>query len=136
MRLMLDGPFHRAGREVIREFRMGELLGGAMPVDAVYSTDLLVNLFDGGPRSTVEFSVGGDWRPMRRTARNDPFVQEVYIRNAATKKPWVEPTTCSHLWQARLPEGLPPGIHRIAVRARDEHGRAHTGGMIIEVLAA
>jgi hypothetical protein len=34
-----------------------------------------VNLIDGGPRSTVELSVGGgSYKTLARTERHDPFV--------------------------------------------------------------
>lgn len=132
LRLMFDGPYHQT-REVLHEQPVGTVIGGTIPLDAAASTHLLVNLFDGGPRSKVEFALGGEWRPMEPITRLDPFVQEVYARNAAVKKPWVEPTPCAHLWQARLPASLAAGTHSILVRARDEHGREHRVATVLEV---
>jgi hypothetical protein len=47
----------------------------------------------------------GDRAPieMTRAARPDPFVQEVFARNEATKKSWVEANDCSHIWIAVCP---------------------------------
>jgi hypothetical protein len=70
---------------------------------------------------------------MQRTVRLDPFVQELYERNAATKKPWVQPGLSGHIWQARLPAGLPAGTHRLVVQATDAHGARLIGSMILEV---
>ncbi len=33
---------------------------------------------------------------MRRVERRDPFVDEVYARNAATRKPWVRSGRSTH----------------------------------------
>ena len=134
MRIMLEGSFHGADPEVIREYRMGQLLGGPLLLDAVPSTNVLVNLYDGGPRSEVSYSIDGSAnRPMQRILRTDPFVTELYLRNADTKKPWVQPTPCTHLWQAALPESVTAGTHRLLVLARDESGANHQGGTVLEV---
>ena len=73
---------------------------------------------------------------MMRESRPDPFVEEVFARNEATKKPWVKAETCSHLWSARLPADLEAGTHRVAVRVSDEYGREHRDHIIIEVVSA
>ena len=72
--------------------------------------------------------------PMQRVERIDPYVQEVYARNVATKKPWVEAGTSSHVWQARLPDNLPLGTHRVLVQASDEFGRHHEAAMVLELV--
>ena len=61
----------------------------------------------------------GDRAPveMTRRARPDPFVQEVFARNEATKKPWVSADNSSHIWTARLPGDLAPGTYRVVVEA-------------------
>ena len=133
MRVVLGGPFHR-GPEVLDEYRTGAMLGSPIPAAAAGSTELLVNLFNGGPNSTVSFIVGpGEPRAMKRVSRPDPFVEEVFARNAATKKPWVSPKNSSHLWQARLPAGLPVGAHRIEVLARDDYGETHRQVFVLEL---
>ncbi|HET6305931.1 MAG TPA: calcineurin-like phosphoesterase C-terminal domain-containing protein, partial [Rhodopila sp.] len=59
MRIMLDSQAHGPSPEVIRDYHAGMLLTGPIGVDSVPSTRLVVNLFDGGPRSKVEVAIGG-----------------------------------------------------------------------------
>ncbi len=137
MRIVLDSQAHGGNPELLHEYPVGALLRGPIARAAAGSTRVVVNLFDGGPRSKVELKVGraGDFAPMRRTARTDPFVEEVYARNAAVKKPWVQPVKSPHIWEATLPADLPAGSHRLTVRATDEYGREAKGWMVLEVTA-
>jgi hypothetical protein len=137
MRIVLDSQMHRADPEVIHSYRAGELLTGPISQAAAGGTRLLVNLYNGGPRSKVAMTIGKSEAvtPMQRVIRRDPFVDEVYARNMATKKPWVAAGPSTHIWQATLPADLPPGAHRIAINAVDEYGQEHTGWMILEVTA-
>lgn len=134
MRIVLDGDFHRADRELYREFRMGQLLGSPIAQPRVSATEVIVNFFDGGPRSKVEYRIG-QRAPvvMTRESRPDPFVHEVFVRNEMTKKPWVKAEPCSHLWAARLPADLDAGTHCIEVKATDEYGREHRDHLVVEV---
>ena len=98
-------------------------------------TEVVVNVFDGGPRTVVEYRIDGSGPTMmKRETRPDPFVQEVFARNQATKKPWAEVEPCSHIWTARLPTGLDAGPHCIAVRVIDEYGREHHDRLCMEVI--
>jgi hypothetical protein len=134
MRVMLDSQVHGPDKEVIRDYHPGALLAGPIGVDRVASTRLVVNFFDGGPRSKVEVSVGGrPWQALTKVERLDPFVVEVYERNRDSKKPWVEAGKSSHVWQGGLPADLATGTHRVAVRGTDEYGRAHAASMVLEV---
>jgi 3',5'-cyclic AMP phosphodiesterase CpdA len=136
MRIMLDSEFHRAEKEIYNEVRMGLLLGSPIPREAVFSTSVVVDFFDGGPRTTVEYQIGRRPAvPMRRVARPDPFVQEEFARNEATRKPWVKAEPSSHLFVARLPVDLEAGTHTLRVRARDEYGREHRDHLVVEVTA-
>jgi hypothetical protein len=127
MRIMVESQLHSADKEVIRDYRTGALLSGAIAADRLGSTRLVVNLFDGGPRSKVEVSVSGSpYQPLTKVERLDPFVVEVYERNRESKKPWVEAGKCSHICQGVLPSALATGTHRVTVRATDEYGRDHT----------
>jgi hypothetical protein len=135
IRLVLDSQVHRDGPEVIREYRPGALLGGPIAQEALGSTRLVANFFDAGPGSTLDvaFGAGAPFQRMLRTARIDPFVEDVYTRNAATKKPWVQPVPSTHLWHLPLPDTLGHGTHRIAVRGTDAFGGTHTAAMVLEV---
>ncbi len=134
MRIMLDSQVQGPDKEVIRDYHTGALLAGPLAADRLASTRLVVNLFDGGPRSKVEVSIGGSpYKAMTKTERLDPFVVEVYARNQDSKKPWVEAGRSSHIWQVTLPGSLEPGTHKVAVRATDEYGRSHASSMVLEV---
>ena len=135
LRVVLDSQMHRDNEEVFRDYHPGALLAGPISQAACGSTRIVANLFDGGPRSKLTMSIGarGEPVPMTKVERRDPFVDEVYARNRDTMKPWVKSAPSSHLWQATLPAGLPPGAHRITIEATDEYGRPHTGSMVLEV---
>jgi len=136
IRLVLDSQVHRNALEVIQDYPPGALLTGPVEAAALRATRLVANFFDAGPNSVLEvaFGAGAAFRPMARTPRTDPFVEDVYQRNAATKKPWVQPVASTHLWQASRPADLPRGTHRVAVRGTDEFGRAHAAAMVLEVV--
>ena len=71
---------------------------------------------------------------MTRKAVPDPFVEDLFARNEAVKKPWVKAEVSSHMWVARLPPGLPAGTHRVTVTAVNEYGRTLSGTMALEVI--
>jgi C terminal of Calcineurin-like phosphoesterase/N terminal of Calcineurin-like phosphoesterase len=136
MRIVLDSVFHGDRKELYSAYRMGELLGSPLPQTRVPATDVIVNVFDGGPRTSVEYRIGDRAAvAMQRVTRSDPFVHEVFARNEATKKPWVKAEPCSHIFAARLPADLEAGTHRVNVRVLDEYGREHRDHLIVEVTA-
>ncbi len=120
--------------EMRRDYRAGALIQPPVAPEAVASTLVVANVFDGGPRTTVTMAVGGrDPVPMTRKRMPDPFVAELYARNGAVKKSWVEAEPCSHLWVARLPADLGPGTHAVRIAAIDEYGRPHGARLALEV---
>ncbi|MBY0297744.1 MAG: calcineurin-like phosphoesterase family protein [Methylobacterium sp.] len=135
MRILLESQFHTEDLARLPDTRLADLFGSPVPAESVGGTDLVVNLFDGGPRSRVRYRIGdGPWQAMARVRRPDPFVAALYARFAATKKSWVKAEPSSHIWTARLPAGVAPGCHRLSVEATDEYGRLHRDGMVLEVL--
>ncbi len=134
MRLSIDSRFHGITKDADRDFRQVRLLGSPVPRDALSASTLIANVFDGGERTKVKMVVGD--RPpieMTRSSRPDPFVQEVFARNEATKKPWVKADNSSHIWTARLPGDLAPGTYRIVVEASGEYGQRLSGRLALEV---
>ncbi len=133
MRISIDADFH-FGKDLFRDFRAGQLRGSPLTKDQLGSATLIVNFFDGGPKTTVEYRIGaGDAVLMKRRTRPDPFVEEVFGRNKETVKPWVKAEPSSHIWVARLPPSLDAGAHGIDVLAVDEYGRSHHGRLVLEV---
>jgi 3',5'-cyclic AMP phosphodiesterase CpdA len=136
MRITLDPGFPRSSVDIRRDYRHGELLGNRFEMSQLYSTRVLVNLFEGGPKSTVEFQIGdAPATEMHRVVRTDPFTEELFQRESDTMKSWVEAEPTTHIWEAPLPEGLQPGAHTITVRATDEYGRTHTEHKVFEIYA-
>ncbi len=134
MRVVLDSAFHRYSDAGVRHTRPGEPVGLRVNREQLFATEVVVNLFDGGPRSSVELRVGD--RPailMVRDLRRDPFVEELFLRFGQTMKEWIEIGESHHLWVSELPEDLAPGAHRLTVTARDEYGRRHVLHRILEV---
>ncbi len=134
MRLSIESRFHGASKDTDPAFRQEQVLGSPIPSAALYASTLIANVFDGGDKTRVTMTIGDrPPAPMTRESRPDPFVEEVFARNAATKKYWVTADNCSHLWIARLPADLKPGAYRVVVEAVDEYGRTLTGRLALEV---
>jgi hypothetical protein len=116
---------------------MGQMLGSPISVDTLYATEVIVNVFDGGPKTKVEFAIGNAAPVvMTRDARSDPLASELYARNEATKKPWVKAENSSHIWTARLPSNLEPGSHTMTDTVQDEYGHTFAEHTIVEFVCA
>ena len=134
MRIIFDVAHHQLRANGLRDFQAGQLLDGRMSTDEVAAASVLVNLFDGGPKSKVFYRIGdGELQPMQRVLRKDPYMLEQYNRNRDTKKSWVEATVVTHLFEADLDDNLAAGTHTLTVRAEDEFGRVHHGHAVLEI---
>lgn len=134
MRILFESELRAGAPEVVRLTRPVQGLRPPVPQDALADTTLVVNVFDGGPRTRLAFRVGdAPPRPMARTRRPDPFVTELYERYPETKKSWVKAVPSTHIWTARLPDDLAPGAHRVTVEGADEYGRPIRGCTVLEV---
>ena len=134
MRIMYDVHYSGLRGDGLRDYRPGELFDGRMGASKVPFASVLVNLFDGGPKSSVRFKIGdGGWLPMTRRERVDPSILELFTRNADTKKSWVNPMPSSHLFEADLPDDLSTGVHTLTAEAVDEFGRTHHAHSILEI---
>jgi calcineurin-like phosphoesterase family protein len=134
MRLSIDSRFHGISRDADRDFTQVRLLGSPVPRDALHASTLIANVFDGGEKTKVKMIIG-DREPIEMTRRSqpDPFVQEVFARNEATKKAWVKAEDSSHMWIARLPVDLAPGTYPVLVEAVGEYGQPLSGRLALEV---
>ncbi|MHC2003326.1 calcineurin-like phosphoesterase C-terminal domain-containing protein [Methylobacterium sp. CM6241] len=134
MRIVLESQYRGGAGEVLRDYRPMQTLRSPVPRESLSATNLVVNVFDGGPRTRVSYRIGsGPAVAMVRTRRPDPFVNEVYLRYPEAKKPWVKAEPSSHIWVARLDGGIPAGSHRITVDVEDEYGRPLSSGLVLEV---
>ncbi|KQO51679.1 calcineurin-like phosphoesterase C-terminal domain-containing protein [Methylobacterium sp. Leaf85] len=134
MRIVLESQYRGGAGEVLRDYRPMQTLRSPVPRESVGATNLVVNVFDGGPRTRVRYRIDdGPAVEMVRTRRPDPFVAEVFLRYPEAKKPWVKAEPSSHIWVARLGGDIPAGSHRITVEVRDEYGRPFSSAMVLEV---
>ena len=134
VRLSVLSHFHSDNKEVLRDFRQGQLTGSPIGRATLDAASLVANVFDGGPKTKVLMRVGA--RPsieMKPKVMPDPFVAEVYARNEPVKKPWIKAELSSHIWTARLPHDLEVGAHRVVVEATTEYGDVVTGRLALEV---
>jgi hypothetical protein len=92
-------------------------------------TEVLVNIFSGSRRSSVEMAVGdGNWVEMEFAPQEDPLYAKV--------TGWMSDrsgTRSDHIWEGRLPSDLSPGGHLIRVRTVDMHGQEFSASRIIRV---
>ncbi len=136
MRIMFDVSHHGLRAGGIRDFKEGVLLDGRMSADEVAAASILVNLFDGGPKSKVSYQINdGEYLPLERVLRNDPYILEQFSRHSDSRKSWVQAQPSTHLFEADLDDAIEPGTHTVTVRAVDEFGRVHHGHAVLEISA-
>jgi len=130
MRIVINGPASsRQGGSVA-------LPGSAIAVDALAQCEIVVNVFDGGPRTAVSCEVAGrdlGVVAMQRGAAPDPLMVRLFAEHVPACKSWVQAVESTHIWKAPVPSGLGPGTYRVTARARDEYGRPHTAHTVLEV---
>ena len=123
--------FVPAGRKDLPHLR-----AGLHPSSTGGTCDLMVNVFDGGPRTRVSFRIGSEeWRPLHLQAMHDPLVCRM-LQGAGPRKAWVEPTLSSHIWIAPLAQH--PGCLplRVELRVVDEYGRRNETSVLLEQRSA
>ncbi len=101
--------------------------------------EVLVNLFSGSERSTVEVrlreSAPAAWTRLERVERPDPAYVAVRAREAARRprrgRGLPPPHPSPHLWAGALPAAPSPGTYTLEVRARDGLGQTFTAQRLI-----
>jgi hypothetical protein len=102
-------------------------------------TEILVNVFSGSERTRVEMRLGenGDWTPLWREAREDPYYLAAIARDLKRNpRPrfFLPPAIKSpHLWVGTLPANPPPGTYAIEVRATDMYGQVFRAHRVIRI---
>jgi hypothetical protein len=104
--------------------------------DKTAEIEVLVNVFAGSARSTVEMRLGdGAWTKLEKVDREDPSF--VALKESEKKLPpprkMPKPTKCGHLWRGTLPSGLEPGSYVLEVRTTDVFGQTYTARRIMRV---
>jgi hypothetical protein len=120
------------------EYQMSIWAPEAVAADPAGQTEILVNVFAGSERSTVEMRVGrGEWSKLERVEREDPYyvalkkAEEANPPKDRHKLPGLKKST--HIWRGVLPAELPAGTHLIEVRTMDVYGQAYAGRRILRV---
>ena len=105
---------------------------------ALAETEIVVNVFAGSPKSTVEMKIGD--APWTQLARFDGICPTYQRLKDAEKLPTPPqglklpaPTETDHLWKAKLPSNLAKGTHRIDIRTTDMYGQVYTDARIVRI---
>jgi hypothetical protein len=105
---------------------------------AAGQTEVLVNVFAGSERSTVQMRLDvGEWVALERVVREDPYylalkhAEEGEHAPRGTKLP--KASKSPHLWRGTLPAGPAPGTHLIEVRTTDMFGQSYVGRRLIRI---
>lgn len=106
-----------------------------LSVEKTKDEEILVNIFNGSKRSSVEYRINeGEWTEMDHVETGmSPFVQKLQKRTEDTHSDWINPTRTNHLWKADFPQNIPVGISKLTVRTQDMFGQEFTRSKIIEI---
>jgi hypothetical protein len=93
--------------------------------------DVVVNVFGGSERSSVEMRLGetGPWTPLAQFTGKCPYYEQLKAaEKSATppngrKLPNIQDT--NHLWRGKITDGLKPGSHVLHVRTVDMFGTTY-----------
>lgn len=96
---------------------------------------VVVNVFDGSEKSTVEWQLdGGIFQKMEQTVVKDPYYERIYNQVKAELPTWIAPEISTHIWTAPLPVDLSRGVHKILVKTVDQFGKEFEAASIFEVV--
>ncbi len=130
------------------DYQMNIYLPEDIPQQEVKKTEVLVNVFAGSARSTVQmqFDRQGKWYPLRPTKTVDPQILRMhklsaYLETTVDGQPLDQvlggkmgrPSKTQHLWVAKIPDFLTPGTHLVTVRTTDMFGNEWTAHRIFRV---
>lgn len=114
------------------EYQMNIFAPDEVAAADLEKTKVVVNVFSGSEKSTVEMQVGsnGMWTKMEHVKDKDPF----YVRMVDEDKQKIGNAMNSpHIWEATLPKDIAPGFYLINVRTTDMFGQTFTGKRAIRI---
>jgi hypothetical protein len=112
------------------DHQIGLHLSRALAAGAGY-VSYYANVFNGHGGWKVEARVDSRaWQPMSLKPGWDPSFAAAFLAQDGTDHPAAgprlpDPGICHHLWRAYFPADLPPGTHRLEVRASDPAGGSY-----------
>lgn len=121
------------------DYQMNLYLPEAVSQAELTTTELVVNVFAGSTRSTVEFRVAGatDWVKLDAFVGHDPEyvrTREREMKLAPDAPALNAPSDSYHLWKGLLPATLSLGTQVIEVRTVDMYGREFRDRRVLRVL--
>jgi len=140
--LRIDGNDYTIRYKVARrpaDYQMNIFAPDAVAAEAADRTEILVNVFAGSDLSRVEMRLGeaGDWTPLARVDRPDPYFLELKRREAESAdrpaRPLPPADPSRHLWRGTLPADPATGTRLLEVRATDRFGATHHGRRILRI---
>lgn len=120
------------------DYQMHIYVPDIVPMREVAQTRVLVNVFFGSERSSVEMRIGekGNWIPMTRVTEPDPAFAEMKKLEEQYTLPGLRlpgVSNCTHLWAAQLPPDTPRGTYVIHVRTTDMFGQVYFDRSIMTI---
>jgi hypothetical protein len=138
---------YKAARRTV-DYQMNIYVPDDVSQDALDTTAVLVNVFNGSEKSDVEMRVdhSGKWIALGQTTARDPANMKLFDRgkylNAEVENKSLDnvfgwkmdfPSKSDHFWKGNLPEGLGIGTHRITIRTTDMFGNTYQSHRIFRV---
>ncbi len=122
------------------DYQMHIYLPDDIPQKRIDTTELLVNVFCGSDRSTVEMCIDqeGGWIPLQQTRTTDPECERMNKLNKYRNENVFgynmdEAHDTTHIWKGSLPSSLTPGSHHVSVRTTDMFGQCWTAHRVFRV---
>tara|TARA_Y100000589_G_scaffold329507_1_gene376246 strand:- start:450 stop:1991 length:1542 start_codon:yes stop_codon:yes gene_type:complete len=118
--------------------QMHIFLPGSIPAGDATGTEVVANIWAGSSKSAVRMRVdGGDWVPMTRDERPDPYYEMAVMAESMNSNPQAltmsKPRQSPHIWVAPLPAGLETGGHIVEVETTDMFGQIDRGKRIFRI---
>jgi hypothetical protein len=128
-------------------YQMNIYLPEEIPVRGLDTSNVLVNVFAGSERSSVEMKLDqGGWTPLKQVRTIDPecyrmFRLGPYLEETVKGQSLEDvfgykmdkPSKTDHMWRASLPRDIVPGTHTLTVKTTDMFGQQWQASRIFRV---
>ena len=129
-------------------YQMNIYAPNIVKVESLDTTKILVNVFAGSEKSTVDMKIGksGNWLPLKKVKVIDPECFRMYKLSPILDQKYNEialeetlgwkmdkPHISSHIWEGKIDPTLSVGVHTIKVRTTDMYGQTYRSNRIMYV---
>jgi len=122
------------------DYQMNIYLPDDIEQASAAQTEILLNVFAGSERSTVEMQFGkdGPWTKLEQTRTIDPQCLRMHQQNEHLNEEvfgWKMdyPSQTGHMWRGLIPANPATGTHTITVRTTDMYGQTWSDKRIVRV---